>query len=140
MADRHFVDTNVFVYSVDGADPVKQERARHVLRVATDIVVSTHVLNEFYVIATRKIAKPLAVADAAAAVEKMAKYTCVPVDATLVRTAIRAGQRWQLAHWDALMLEAARQAACTRLITEDLADGASFDGITIENPFRDLST
>jgi predicted nucleic acid-binding protein len=34
------------------------------------------------------------------------------------------------------MVEAARQAACDRLLTEDLTDGATYDGIQIENPFR----
>lgn len=100
MADRPFVDTNVFVYTADEADPVKQERARDVLRSSTNIVISTQVMNEFYVITTRKLAKPLSSAEAAAAVENMGTYTCVPVDAALVRNAIRAGSRWQSSHGD----------------------------------------
>lgn len=137
MAERVFVDTNVFVYAVDEADPGKQERAHEVLRSAGAIVISTQVLNEFYVIATRKLAVPLSPQDAAAIVDAMAVYTCLPVDRTLVRNAIRAGRRWQLSHWDALVLEAARHAACTRLLSEDLADHATYDGLTVENPFRD---
>jgi predicted nucleic acid-binding protein len=140
MANRPFIDTNVFVYSVDEANPAKQVRAQQVLLDASDIVVSTQVMNEFYVVATRKLIKPLAVKDAAAIVEKMTAYTCVPVDAALVQRAIRAGQRRQLSHWDALMLESARQASCGRLLTEDLADEAVYDGIQIENPFREIST
>jgi predicted nucleic acid-binding protein len=68
--------------------------------------------------------------------EWVARLTCVPVDADLVLRAIRAGQRWQLSHWDALMVVAARQAGCDRLLTEDLADGASYEGLRVENPFR----
>ncbi|AYY12607.1 PIN domain-containing protein [Actinobacteria bacterium YIM 96077] len=139
MTDRPFIDTNVFVYAVDKADPAKQERAHEVLRSGGKIVISTQVLNEFYVIVTRKLAKPLPSQDAAAIVASMSAYICVSVDATLVSNAIRDGQRWQLSHWDALMLAAARQSACTRLVTEDLADGAVYDGVTVENPFRDLT-
>jgi predicted nucleic acid-binding protein len=50
--------------------------------------------------------------------------------------AIKVGQRWQLSHWDALMVVAARQAGCDRLLTEDLSGGASYDGLRVKNPFR----
>lgn len=136
MAGRAFVDTNVFIYSVDTAEPDKQQRATRVLRDTSGIVVSTQVMNEFYTVATRKLANPLPAEEAAAVVESMTSYVCVPVDGDLVLRAIRAGRRWQLAHWDALMVEAARQAGCDRLLTEDLADGAVYDGLRIENPFR----
>lgn len=135
MADRAFIDTNVFVYSVDEGEPAKQQRAQEVLKATPNIVVSTQVLNEFYVITTRKLATPLSVTDAAAVVDQMARYTCVPVDSDLVRRAISAGRRWQLSHSDALIVVAARQAACERLVTEDLTAGAGYDGLRIENPF-----
>jgi predicted nucleic acid-binding protein len=140
MADRAFLDTNVFVYSVDNADPDKQRRAQQVLRETSDIVVSTQVMNEFYVITTRKLAIPLVAEDSAAIIDEMTQYTCVPVDADLVLRAIRAGQRWQLSHWDALMVVAAQQAACEVLLSEDLADCATYDGLQIQNPFRDATT
>jgi len=37
------------------------------------------------------------------------------------------------------MLEAARQAGCGLQLSEDMADGAVYDGLKIENPFRDVS-
>jgi predicted nucleic acid-binding protein len=73
--------------------------------------------------------------DAAAIVDQMANYSCVPVDSDLVRTAIRTGKRWQLSHWDALMVAAAQQAACEQLLSEDLSNGANYGGLLIENPF-----
>jgi predicted nucleic acid-binding protein len=53
----------------------------------------------------------------------------------LVQRALVASQRWQLSYGDALVLEAARQAGCVRVLTEDLTDGADYDGLRIENPF-----
>jgi predicted nucleic acid-binding protein len=99
-----------------------------------EIVVSTQVINEFYVVATRKLKPPVPEHVAAEVAENMALYTCVAVDADLVLRAIRAGRRWQLSHWDALMIEAARQAACDRVLSEDLA-GSTFDGVRVESPF-----
>lgn len=139
MAGRAFVDTNVFVFSVDDAEPAKQKRAQQVLRETPDIVVSTQVMNEFYVITTRKLSTPLTADAAAAIVAEMTQYTCVTVDADLVLHAIQAGQRWQLSHRDALMVTAAQQYACARLLSEDLADGATYDDLRIENPFRDIA-
>jgi predicted nucleic acid-binding protein len=136
MAGRAFVDTNVFVYAVDDAEPDKQKRAQQVLRETSDIVVSTQVMNEFYVITTRRLATPLPPDDAAAIVEEMTQYMCVPTDSDLVLRAIQAGQQWQLSHWDALMVAAARQVGCDRLLSEDLAHGATYDGLRVENPFR----
>lgn len=139
MGGRAFVDTNVVVYSVDIAEPDKQQQAQKALTDTASVVVSTQVMNEFCNISTRKLRPPLPADQATAILERMAEQICVPVDADLVLRAIRAGQRWQLSHWDALMVEAAaRQAGCDVVLTEDLADGADFDGVRVENPFREL--
>lgn len=136
MSDRVFLDTNIFVYAVDTADADKQKRAQTVLRTTSDAAVSTQVMNEFFVVTTRKLATPLHPDAAAAVIAEMAKLVCVTVDATLVQSAIRTGRRWQLSHWDALMVEAARRAGCDRLLTEDLAHGTIYDGLRVENPLR----
>jgi predicted nucleic acid-binding protein len=136
MSDRAFLDTNIFVYAVDTAEADKQKLAQTVLRTTGDAAVSTQVMNEFFVVATRKLATPLHPDTAAAVIEEMAKLVCVAVDAALVQSAIRAGRRWQLSHWDSLMVEAARQAGCGKLLTEDLTHGAVYDGLRVENPFR----
>jgi predicted nucleic acid-binding protein len=135
MPPRTFLDTNVFVYAADSSDPRKQARASEILMATTGIVVSTQVINEFYVVVTRKLKPPVPERIAADAAERMTRYVCVAIDADLALRAISAGRRWQLSHWDALMIEAARQAACGRMLSEDLANGSTFDGIRIENPF-----
>lgn len=134
MSGRAFLDTNIFVYSVDAAGPEKQQRAQRVLSATQEAVVSTQVMNEFYVVSTRKLRAPLSTEDAAAIVKRMAALVCVSIDPDLVQSAIRVGQRWQLSHGDALMVEAARRADCDRLLSEDLSGGAVYDGLRIENP------
>jgi predicted nucleic acid-binding protein len=57
-----FVDTNVLIYAYDVSAGVKHLRA---MELVTELwkmrtgLVSTQVLQEFYVTATRKIARPL---------------------------------------------------------------------------------
>lgn len=135
MSSRSFLDTNIFVYAFDTADPRKQAVAQQVLRTTPDAAVSTQVMNEFYVVATRKLAVPLPPTVAASVLEEMAKLVCVTVDSSLVLAALEVGRKCQLSHWDALMVAAARRAGCQRLLTEDLAHGAVYDGVEVTNPF-----
>jgi predicted nucleic acid-binding protein len=41
-----------------------------------------------------------------------------------------------LSYWDSLVVAAAARAGCACILTEDLDDGAIFDGVRVENPFR----
>jgi predicted nucleic acid-binding protein len=136
MTDRVFVDTNVWVYAVDHADPVKQARARKVLDPAngSQIVTSAQVLGEFYVTVTRKLTRPVDPADAARMVERMRALPVVEIDADRVAAAIDGRRTWQLAYWDALIIVAAQAAGCARVLSEDLATGATYGAVRVENP------
>ena len=137
MTDLAFVDTNIWVYAVDDADPVKQARAREVLDPAhgASLVCSAQVLGEFYLTVTRRLARPVGPDIAARMVERMRRLPVVEIDAERVREAIEGSRSWQVSYWDALIVAAAHAAGCTRLITEDLAAGAVYDGVLVENPF-----
>lgn len=136
MPGRTFLDTNVLVYTVDDADPAKKKIARTVLAETAELVLSAQVLSEFYVTITRKLSPAVAPEQALELVRSLARLPCGAIDEQLVQRAIAAAQRWQLSYWDALVLEAARQAGCARILSEDLTDGAVYDGVRIENPFR----
>jgi len=141
MTGRSFVDTNIVVYA---ADENPADRAKHDIAIellANDpesLVLSTQVLQEFYHAVTRKLAKPLGAPRAAAAVRALAKMDVVGSDSDLVLAAVDTSQSAQISLWDALIIEAARQAGCERVLTEDLSDGQVISGVRIENPFRDL--
>jgi predicted nucleic acid-binding protein len=40
--------------------------------------------------------------------------------------------------YDSLVIAAAIDAGCTRLYSENLQDGQRIEGLTVENPFREL--
>jgi predicted nucleic acid-binding protein len=103
---------------------------------ADNVVISAQVLNEFYVTVARELKADIDAEAAGHMVRQLARLQCVPIDAQLVQLALRAGQRWQLSHWHSLVVEASRQSGCSRVPTKDLADGAAYDGLVIENPFR----
>jgi hypothetical protein len=65
MASRTFFDTNVLVYLFDADSRVKQSKARDALQGALErgpVVISTQVLQEFFVTVTRKLAQVSALA------------------------------------------------------------------------------
>jgi predicted nucleic acid-binding protein len=132
------VDTNVWVYAVDEADPEKQARAKATLAAAAvdGIVVSPQVMGEFYVTVTRKLATPLPPDAAIDYVRDMMRQSVVSLDGRLVEAAIIGAATWQVSYWDALLVVAARTAGADRLISEDLQDGQVMDGVTVVDPFR----
>ena len=137
MTDRTFVDTNIWVYAVDEADRAKQARAWAVLQPGpdVDIVISTQVLAEFYVVVTAKLATPVPAEAAQAMADELARLPVVPTDAQLVVAAIAGSLEWGISLWDALIIRAAEAAGCRRLLSEDLAHGTVYGSIRVENPF-----
>ncbi len=53
--------------------------------------------------------------------------------------AIALQQRHRISYWDAAVIEAARAAGCDVVLSEDLADGHDYDGVTVRNLFLDAA-
>lgn len=138
MSDRVFLDSNVLVYLFDSDTPDKQSRSRALLEDLSQdfiLVVSTQVLQEFYVSVTRKLKRPLAPQEAMEATRGLTAYSVVQVDVPLIFRAIELSQRETVSFWDALIVRAGMESTCARLLSEDLQHGRSFEGTRIENPF-----
>jgi predicted nucleic acid-binding protein len=131
-----FFNTNVLVYEFDRAESVKQTRAQALVTEhmkARDMVLSTQVLQELYVTLTRK--KQLGAADALEVVTTFAQERVVPASADMALRGLALSQQRQLSAWDALIVQAALQAGCTTLYSEDFQTGARFDDLVVVNPF-----
>jgi predicted nucleic acid-binding protein len=140
MTSRTFLDTNVLVYLFDADAPGKQARAREVLAKALErgaVVVSTQVLQEFYVTATRKLARPLPAAEAEGALRRLIELPVVQVDPEMILAAAVSRRRDRISFWDALILVAASAAGCGEVFSEDLQHGRSFGRVRVVNPFRE---
>jgi predicted nucleic acid-binding protein len=136
MTDLIFVDSNVFLYAMDEADPAKQHAARHwraELWKSRRGRVSFQVLGEFYVNAVRK--KPAAREEARSEVRDLLAWSPVIADAALLEQGWKIQDRYRLSYWDALIVAAAKASACRYLLTEDLQSGQAVDGIEVVNPF-----
>ncbi len=139
---RSFVDTNVFVYAADvvSTDAAKRDVASGLLAEEGGLVVSTQVLQEFYIVVTRKLRPAMSAEEAAESVQRMTRLEVVLLDVPLVRQAIDTSRAATISLWDALVVEAARYAKCERILTEDLSHGQTIRGIAVHNPFHQLSS
>jgi predicted nucleic acid-binding protein len=54
----------------------------------------------------------------------------------LVQAALATTQRFRVSYWDAMIIEAARAIGCHEVLSEDLNDSQSFDGVVVRNPFH----
>lgn len=134
---RRFLDTNVLVYADDLDAGTKREKARGLLDEALasgEGVVSTQVLQEFFVISTGKLGVEPALARRK--IELLAEMDLVRVDLDLILAAIDLSRLHSFSFWDALIVRAAAAAGCGLLLSEDLQHGQVVDGVRIENPFR----
>jgi predicted nucleic acid-binding protein len=133
-----FLDTNVLVYAHDRSETRKQPIAQALLDVlwrTRSGVLSTQVLQEFYVVTTRKFDPPMRRGAAREIVALYGEWPIVQVDVALILAASKLEERHAFSFWDALVVEAARRCGATRLLTEDLQAGRRIGGISIENPF-----
>jgi predicted nucleic acid-binding protein len=139
MASRTFFDTNVLVYLFDADSPDKQARAREALGehlAGGAVVVSTQVLQEFFVTVTRKLARPLPADEAERALQRLMELAVVQVDPDQILAAAASSRRDRISFWDALILTAAAVAGCEEVLSEDLQHGRSFGRVRVVNPFR----
>lgn len=139
---RTFVDTNILVYAHDESETRKRAIAGallHDLWQSGMGILSTQILQEFYVVATRTFRPPMGRTEAREIVALYATWPVVQVDVGLILDATALEERARLSFWDALIVEAARRAGAERLVSEDLQAGGSIAGIAIENPFATLT-
>ncbi len=136
MSVRSFLDTNILVYADDGDTPEKQ-------RVAIDLVsglliegrgvVSTQVLAEYFVAATKKLG--IEAAHARKKLGVLGRMDLVRIEFEDVLAAIDLHRLHQISFWDGLIVRAALASGCRVLFTEDLQHGFRMDSLEVVNPF-----
>lgn len=132
-----FIDTNIFVYSMDSFDKKKRSTSRNLLKSVTkDMkgVISTQVLQEFYVTSTKKLGiDPILAKNI---LYSLKNFETIIITSELIMEAIDCSILNRLSFWDALIIVAAESAQCDELWTEDLNEGQIIRGVRIINPLK----
>ena len=134
---RSFLDTNILIYQMDNREIVKQKKCRELVRALVqrhEAVISTQILQEFYVACTAKLkVKPILVKGMIHGFQNMEVVT---IGSDLINEAIDTSIQYQISFWDSLVVVSAESAKCQYLITEDLNEGQVIRNVKIQNPLR----
>ena len=140
MTARIFVDTNVLVYAVDRSEPVRRSHANAVIDALGPTqsgAVSAQVIGEFVSAAGNRIAAPLAPHEVDSVVTSAhATFALIPLDAAVIREALRCRRRYSVSYWDAQIWAAARIGGIDIIVSED-CPALELEGIRYVNPFAE---
>jgi predicted nucleic acid-binding protein len=140
-AAEAFLDSNVLLYALsdDPSERGKRDRAADLIA-TSDFGISYQVVMETWVVATRKMARPVPPAKVAGFLERLLEFPCVPWTPGLYREAFHLAGRFKVHTYDAAILAAAKELDARTVYSEDLSHGQEFEGLVVIDPFRGLST
>ena len=134
---KSFLDTNILIYQMDNREVVKQKKCRELVRALVlrhEAVISTQILQEFYVACTAKLkVKPILVKGMIHGFQNMEVVT---IGSDLIDEAIDTSIQYQISFWDSLVVVSAESAKCQYLVTEDLNEGQVIRNVKIQNPMK----
>ncbi|MBX3175957.1 MAG: PIN domain-containing protein [Candidatus Hydrogenedentes bacterium] len=139
-----FLDTNLFVYQIEALDEAKSPIADRIIGegiASGGACISFQVVQECLNTFTRKAEiqlEPKEIHDYLEAV--LAPLLHVGSSIGLYAKAIDIQDRYNYGFYDALIIAAALEAGCSRLLTEDMQHGQRIEGLMIENPFLDRNS
>lgn len=139
MSVKTFVDTNIPVYAHDLDAEIKHKNCRERLNQLWETrsgLLSTQVLQEFYVTLTKKISNPLDRATVRRIVKSYMAWDVVINTPDIILQASEIEESNRISYWHALIVSAAFSKNAEIILTEDLNHGQLIEGILIENPFE----
>lgn len=136
MRGKWFVDTKIlcYIYSQDERD--KAETCIDIidqLNRSHQIVWSTQVVQEFYVVMTKKYKNDPKMVHAE--IERFSSFQLVVNNMPIILSAIGIQQKNQLSFWDSMIVAAATASKCTRILSEDMNEGQIISSVKIVSPF-----
>lgn len=130
------LDTNVLVYAEGMNDAARKGTIVRLLRRVPPENVHLPVqaaAELFHVLITKGSVAP---ADAKNAVLRWCdQYSLVDSSEAILLSAMELSSQHGLRTWDAIIMAAAASVGCRLLLSEDLHDGFTWNGVTVVNPF-----
>ena len=136
--DKIFIDTNVLVYAFDISAGIKHEKAKKIVENCWRLengVISSQVLEEFFVCLTKKIPAPVDSIIVEQIIRDFLKWGTVAIDGDMILEAIDVSIRHKFSFWDSLIIVSAVSGRANIIFSEDLSDSQTIEGIVIKNPF-----
>ena len=139
MSVEYFIDTNIFVYQLEGLDTRKARIASLLIQEGMErgtACISFQVVQECLNTAVRKAQTPLSDSLVRKYLDSvLAPLVRVQQSHSLYHASLDVRSRYGFSFYDSLIVSAALEAGCQRLYTEDMQHGQRVRQLTIENPF-----
>ncbi len=133
---RAALDTNILAYAAGVNDPVRQAEALALIEALPDdaAVVPVQALGELFHVPVRKAKWPPDQAREAILGWRDG-FETVATTPEILAAAAQLSVTHQISIWDAVIFAAANAADCRLLLSEDMQDGFTWEGVTVVNPF-----
>ena len=136
---KTLIDTNVLVYAIDLEEGERRARAvswLEALARSRSGVLSTQALSELANVGLQRRKPHLDAGELTTLIDALRDaYEILPVTPAIVQEALRGVRDHRLSWFDAQMWAAAHLHQVPFLLSEDMAAGATYDGVTIVDPF-----
>lgn len=143
MSGVDFLDSNVLIYLFDPVDAARREIARKLLARAHydgSAIISFQVVQETLNVLTGKFRERMTQDDAREALMDILIPLChVQPSAGLYAFALDIRERHRFSFHDSLIVAAALEAGCERLLSEDLQHGQRIESLVIIDPFLETA-
>jgi len=134
-----FFDSNVFVYLFDETNDYKRTTAERLIvqaLEANNACISFQVVQETLSVLTRKLKPSVTEPNAQRFLESVLQplWRVMP-SLALYQRGLSLQARYKLSFYDAMIVAAALEAGCKRLLSEDMQHGLKIEKLVITNPF-----
>jgi predicted nucleic acid-binding protein len=133
---RIALDTNIFAYAAGVNSAESKRLALEIIRKLPEAntCVPVQVLGELFRVLIRKA--DFSSDQARATILRLHDtYAVIETSPAILLAALDLAADHMFSIWDAIILAAAAEANCRLLLSEDLQDGFTWNGVTIANPF-----
>lgn len=139
MNGKYFIDTNIFIYQLESIDKTKFTIANQIIRdgIKTgNACISYQVIQECINTIIRKAEIPLDTQGAQQYLQTvLSPLFRMSASLPLYQRGLTLKDRFGYGFYDSMIIAAALEIGCVKLISEDLQHGQRIENLVIENPF-----
>jgi|SRR5579864_194801 len=133
---RIALDTNILAYAAGLNDSARKQVAAELVRKLPqdNVFIPVQAMAELFYVLVTKAALPGT--EAKAIILKWCdQYPLIETSQSVLLAAIELSSQHNLRIWDAIMMATSASAECRLLISEDMHNGFTWNGVTVVNPF-----
>jgi predicted nucleic acid-binding protein len=130
------LDTNFLVYAEGGGSSIKEKAAEQIVAKlpVNNTLIPVQVLGEIFRVLVGKLGRQPESARKSI-LSWQNSFSVIETSHSILLASVDLAVDHKLNIWDAVILAAAASAGCRLLLSEDMQEGFTWNGVTVANPF-----